>query len=105
MEELADREGILIWSEVPVWGVQNQYLSQPAWLSNAYSVVRTNVQENQNHPSILLWSIGNELPSPASGAEGSYIKNATAHRQAARPQPARGAGRRQLARGRVPAGL
>ncbi len=78
MEELADREGILLWSEVPVWGVENQYLSQPSWLSQAYSTLRTNVQENQNHPSILLWSIGNELPSPPSGAEGSYIKNATA---------------------------
>ncbi len=78
MEELADREGILIWSEVPVWGVENQYLSQPSWLSQAYSTLRTNVLENQNHPSILLWSIGNELPSPASGPEASYIKKATA---------------------------
>ncbi len=78
MEELADRAGILIWSEVPVWGVQNVYLSQPGWLSRAYSIVRQNILENQNHPSILLWSIANELPTPASGAESSYIKNAAA---------------------------
>lgn len=78
MEELADREGVLIWSEVPVWGISGQYLAERGWLSQAYSTLRQNVLQNQNHPSILLWSIGNELPTPASGAEASYIKNATA---------------------------
>jgi beta-glucuronidase len=78
MEELADREGILIWSEVPVWGVASQYFSQPGWLAHAREVLRENVLDNQNHPSILLWSIANEPPQPPPAAEASYIADSVA---------------------------
>jgi beta-glucuronidase len=78
MEELADREGILIWSEVPVWGVSDQYFSQPGWLARAREVLRENVLDNQNHPSILLWSIANEPPQPPTNAEAAYIAGAVA---------------------------
>ncbi len=76
MEELADRYGILIWDEVPVFGVSNTYLSRPGWVTQADQMLRQNVLDNQNHPSILLWSVGNELPTPASNAEASYIRGA-----------------------------
>jgi Glycosyl hydrolases family 2, TIM barrel domain/Glycosyl hydrolases family 2, sugar binding domain/Glycosyl hydrolases family 2 len=78
MEELADREGILIWSEIPVWGVQNQYFSQPAWLGQARELLRENILDNQNHPSILLWSIANEPPQPPTSPEAAYIRGAVA---------------------------
>jgi beta-glucuronidase len=76
MEELADREGLLIWSEVPIWGVQNQYFTQPAWLASARQLLRQNVLDNENHPSILLWSIANEPPQPATLAVTNYIRSA-----------------------------
>jgi beta-glucuronidase len=78
MEEMADRDGILIWSEVPVYQVESQYLGQPGWLAQAHSVLRDNIVDNYNHPSILLWSIGNELPSPATSNEARYISGAAA---------------------------
>ena len=78
MEELADQDGILIWSEVPVWGVASPYFSQPGWLARARAVLRGNVLENQNHPSILLWSIANEPAQPPPSAEASYIAGAVA---------------------------
>jgi beta-glucuronidase len=78
LEEMADRAGILIWSDIQVWGVQNKYLSQPGWLAQAHALLRADIYANQNHPSIMLWSIANELPFPATGAEASYVKGATA---------------------------
>ncbi len=78
IEEMADRDGILIWSEVPVYQVQSQYLDQPAWVAQAHAMLEDNILSNENHPSVLLWSIGNELPSPATGAEARYIAGATA---------------------------
>ncbi|HYB30992.1 MAG TPA: glycoside hydrolase family 2 TIM barrel-domain containing protein [Solirubrobacteraceae bacterium] len=82
LEEMADRDGILIWSEIPVWGVSDRYLNQPAWVARAHAMLAQNILENQNHPSILLWSVGNELPTPATSAEASYIAGAVglAHR-------------------------
>ena len=78
IEEAADRDGILLWSEVPVYQVRSVYLSDPAWLSRAESMLRQNILTNQNHPSIMLWSLGNELATPADGPETRYIAAATA---------------------------
>ncbi len=78
MEEMADRDGILIWSEVPVYQVQSQYLAEPSVIAHAHSILEQNILDNENHPSILLWSIGNELPTPATGPEVRYIAGAAA---------------------------
>ena len=78
MEEMADRDGILIWSEVPVYQVQSQYLDQPAWLAHAHAMLEDNILSNENHPSVLLWSIGNELPAGVTPAEAKYIAGAAA---------------------------
>jgi beta-glucuronidase len=78
LEEMADRAGVLVWSEIPVYMTQSQYLDQPAWSTFADSVLRTNILTNQNHPSILLWSIANELETPAPASEADYIAGAAA---------------------------
>jgi beta-glucuronidase len=78
IEEMADRDGILLWSEIPAWDVQNKYLGQPGWLARAHAFLRSNILTNQNHPSVMLWSIGNELPTPVPGAESRYIASAAA---------------------------
>lgn len=78
MEEMADRAGILIWSEIPVWGIPSVDFTQPSWVANANRVLRENILENENHPSILLWSIANEPAQPPPGAEANFISGAVA---------------------------
>ncbi|HEX8975114.1 MAG TPA: glycoside hydrolase family 2 TIM barrel-domain containing protein [Solirubrobacteraceae bacterium] len=79
VEELADRDGILIWSEIPVNRVvPREYLNLPGWLAGAHSYLTQNILANENHPSVLLWSIGNELPTPATVPEASYIASTAA---------------------------
>jgi beta-glucuronidase len=78
MEEMADQDGILLWNEIPAWGVASRFLNQPAWLTYAHSVLTRNILTNQNHPSILLWSVANELPTPATHSEATYIAGAVA---------------------------
>ncbi len=73
IEEAADRDGILLWSEVPVYQVSDSSLAQPATLSQAHALLEQNILTNQNHPSVLLWSIANELSTPASATEARYI--------------------------------
>ncbi|MBV8430791.1 MAG: hypothetical protein JO244_06495, partial [Solirubrobacterales bacterium] len=76
--ELADRYGILVWDEIPAWQVEDQYLGLPGWRAFAFSMLRQNILNNQNHPSVMLWSIGNELPTPVTANEATYIRGAAA---------------------------
>jgi beta-glucuronidase len=78
IEQLADQEGILLWSEVPVYQVGPQFYGQGAWLKRAHNFLRENITDNQNHPSVLLWSVGNELRTPPTGGEANYITGAAA---------------------------
>jgi len=59
-EEMADQAGILIWSEVPVYRMNTGYLFASTRRA-AVDLVRRNVLDNENHPSVMIWSIGNEL--------------------------------------------
>jgi beta-glucuronidase len=78
IEELADRYGILIWSEVPVYQMSSAYLALPSVLAHGLSILKQNILSNQNHPSVMLWSVGNELATPVDRPEAHYIASAAA---------------------------
>ncbi|HEY5319058.1 MAG TPA: glycoside hydrolase family 2 TIM barrel-domain containing protein [Solirubrobacteraceae bacterium] len=77
LEELADKYGILLWSEIPVYQVKPKYLAKASVVDLAHTMLEDNILDNENHPSILLWSVGNELNTPADPSETSYIAGAT----------------------------
>ena len=70
--DLADRAGMVVWAELP-------YVTTPSltggkgsdhlW-ANAEQQLREQIRQNYNHPSILMWSVGNEVDS----AKGFGIK-------------------------------
>ena len=78
LEQMADQAGILLWSEVPVYQTSPTYQAEASWRSKAVALLSANIQANQNHPSILVWSIGNELGTPPSAGQTTYIQQAAA---------------------------
>ena len=58
--ELADEFGILILEEIPVYWSND--FKNPEVLKLALSMVKTLIFRDFNHPSVILWSMGNEIP-------------------------------------------
>ncbi len=63
LEELADRRGILLWSEIPVYQWSEHELGQSTYTTYARAQLQANILANQNHPAVAVWSLGNELPT------------------------------------------
>jgi beta-glucuronidase len=82
-EQLADQMGIMLWSEIPVYQVHDTVLAEvtPA----ALALLRENILENGNHPSIVVWSIANELDPLVGPAQSTYIADAVAAAHALDP--------------------
>jgi len=70
-----DELGILVWDEIP-WcrgGAGND-----TWRNNTQSILKEMIHQNFNHPSIIIWSLGNEiywLPDFVDGGEEYLIRN------------------------------
>jgi beta-glucuronidase len=63
MTRAADKMGIMVWSEVPVyWAVE---FGNPAVLKKAEQQLGEEIRRDRDKASILLWSIANETPSTA----------------------------------------
>jgi beta-glucuronidase len=60
MNRLADRMGILVWSEIPVW--QRVAFDDPATLQNAEDQLRDMIARDHNRASVIFWSVSNETP-------------------------------------------
>lgn len=73
--EACNKEGMLFWSEAPFWGSggtrtegdyegANAYPTNPddweAFDQSVLEQLRDNIRINRNHPSIIIWSTGNE---------------------------------------------
>ena len=74
----ADQLGLLVWSEVPVYQIPNPQLAVPANRARYVAAVGSMVEVNRDHPSVIVWSIGNELAGNPDDAQASYIAAATA---------------------------
>jgi beta-glucuronidase len=85
MFELADRLGVLIWSEIPVYGLKTKNFKKPEVRKLAARELEQNILANGNHPSVMLWSLGNELSARPGPTQADYIRKATAQAHALDP--------------------
>jgi hypothetical protein len=84
-QERADELGIMQWSEIPVYGVKTRYLKQRLVRQLAARELESNIETNGNHPSVIVWSLGNELSARPGPVQGFYIADAVKRAKALDP--------------------
>jgi len=71
----ADRMGILVWSEIPVyWTIQWE---NAATLENARNQLGEMIARDKNRAAVVIWSVANE--TPLSDARLTFLKNLVTH--------------------------
>ena len=60
MEREADRDGIMVWSEIPNW--QNISFAQPEVYAKDLAMLKEMIRRDRNKASVILWSVSNETP-------------------------------------------
>jgi beta-glucuronidase len=64
MERTADRDGIMVWSEIPNW--QRISFEKPEVYEKDLAMLREMIRRDRNKASVILWSVSNEtLNNPA----------------------------------------
>ena len=71
----ADKMGIMVWSEIPVyWTI---LWENPATLQNARNQVTEMIARDRNRASVIIWSMANE--TPLSDARLSFLRKLIEH--------------------------
>ncbi len=71
--DYADRNGVLLVPEIPIWQFSEQQLQSPSLLALARQMMREMIEEARNHPSIFAWSVCNESATSTAGGR-AYVK-------------------------------
>src|ERR1017187_5833225 len=64
MERTADRDGIMVWSEIPLW--QHISYDKPEVYAKATFMLNEMIRRDRNKASVILWSVSNETPNNAT---------------------------------------
>jgi beta-glucuronidase len=81
MTRAADRMGLLVWSEIPVyWTIA---WDNPDTLTNARQQLAEEIARDGNRASVILWSVGNE--TPVTEARTRFLRSLVADARAADP--------------------
>lgn len=76
--EALDRRGVMVWVQAPVNQVQNDQMAKPSVRRRALAANAATVLRDRGHPSVLAFSIANELPVPISREQIEYTRAAAA---------------------------
>jgi beta-glucuronidase len=67
MERMADRSGVMIWSEIPLW--QHISFDKPAVYAKATFMLNEMIRRDRNKASVIMWSVSNETPNNPTRTE------------------------------------
>jgi len=72
LADLCDEMGIYLLQELPIdWGTN--YIHDPEWVGPALHRIMAGIVRDRNHPSVMVWSIGNEnMPESGTVSEQGY---------------------------------
>jgi beta-glucuronidase len=65
--DYADRHGILLIPEIPVWQFSEAQMRDPKVIALAKQQIREMIEQAGNHPSIFAWSVCNESDAETPG--------------------------------------
>jgi beta-galactosidase len=84
IHDLADRDGLVLWDEIPLvsqWTLGESLQPTAALRENARQQLRELIAQDFNHPSVITWSIGNEIDF------GNSMPAFVGNKSGARPDP------------------
>ncbi len=62
--DLCDEMGFLVWAEIPAWQTSTKLLADSSvWIEYLKPQLTDMVMQYRSHPSIIIWSVGNEFDS------------------------------------------
>lgn len=64
VHEIADRLGFIVWDEIPLvsaWTIGDSLEPSEGLRANARQQLVEMIRQNQNHPSVAIWGIANEV--------------------------------------------
>ena len=85
--ELADRYGIVVWAEIPVYRMKSTLFNASGIRAYGLRMLRQEITRDYNHPSVMVWSIGNENAARPKRGLQRFIHRAA--RMARRMDPTR----------------
>jgi hypothetical protein len=76
--DYADRNGVLLVPEIPMWQFSEEQMKDPKVLALAKAMMREMVEQAGNHPSIFAWSVCNESATNTAAGR-AYVEAMAAH--------------------------
>jgi beta-glucuronidase len=74
--ELAARYGIAVWSEIPVYQMQDMLFRNDRIRKTSLRMLGETIRRDRNHPSVIVWSVGNENTTRPGPGFVRYVRQA-----------------------------
>nr|MBA2505394.1 hypothetical protein [Thermoleophilaceae bacterium] len=74
--ELADAAGILVWEQIPFYRFPDATIALKSVQTKGLRYLESMIERDSNHPSVIAWSVANELPREPGPGQTRYGKAA-----------------------------